>query len=35
MATMIVILIIGLLVDMIFGRVERSVLRKRGLAATR
>jgi NitT/TauT family transport system permease protein len=35
MATMIVILIIGLLVDLIFGRVERSVLRKRGLAATR
>jgi NitT/TauT family transport system permease protein len=31
-ATMIVILVIGLLVDAIFGRIERGVLRRRGLA---
>jgi NitT/TauT family transport system permease protein len=35
MATMIVILVIGLAVDAVFGSVERSVLRKRGLAAAR
>ena len=35
MATMIVILVIGLVVDAIFGSVERSVLRKRGLATAR
>jgi NitT/TauT family transport system permease protein len=33
MATMIVILVIGLVVDAVFGRVERGVLAKRGLAA--
>jgi NitT/TauT family transport system permease protein len=35
MATMIVILVIGLVVDAVFGSVERSVLRKRGLATAR
>ena len=35
MATMIVILVIGLVVDAIFGSVERSVLRKRGLTTAR
>ena len=35
MATMIVILVIGLVVDATFGSVERSVLRKRGLATNR
>ena len=35
MATMIVILVIGLVVDAIFGSVERSVLRKRGLTTSR
>jgi NitT/TauT family transport system permease protein len=35
MATMIVILVIGLAVDAIFGSIERSVLRKRGLATVR
>ncbi len=35
MATMIVILVIGLLVDAVFGSVERSVLRKRGLGSAR
>jgi NitT/TauT family transport system permease protein len=35
MATMIVILVIGLLVDAVFGSVERSVLRRRGLAPAR
>jgi NitT/TauT family transport system permease protein len=35
MAAMIVILVIGLLVDTIFGRIERTVLRKRGLALVR
>jgi NitT/TauT family transport system permease protein len=34
-ATMIVILLIGLLVDAVFGSLERSVLRKRGLAHAR
>jgi NitT/TauT family transport system permease protein len=34
-ATMIVILLIGLLVDAVFGSLERSVLRKRGLARAR
>jgi NitT/TauT family transport system permease protein len=32
MSTMIVILVIGLVVDAIFGSIERSVLRRRGLA---
>jgi ABC-type nitrate/sulfonate/bicarbonate transport system permease component len=32
---MIVILVIGLVVDAVFGSVERSVLRKRGLAGAR
>jgi hypothetical protein len=32
---MIVILVIGLVVDAIFGSIERSVLRRRGLAAMR
>lgn len=35
MSTMIVILVIGLVVDAVFGSLERSVLRKRGLAAAR
>ena len=35
MATMIVILVVGLVVDAVFGSIERSVLRKRGLAAGR
>jgi sulfonate transport system permease protein len=35
MATMIVILVIGLVVDAVFGSLERSVLRKRGLATAR
>jgi NitT/TauT family transport system permease protein len=35
MSTMIVILVIGLLVDAIFGSVERSVLSRRGLARAR
>jgi NitT/TauT family transport system permease protein len=35
MATMIVILVIGLIVDSIFGRAERSVLRRRGLTSSR
>ena len=35
MATMIVILVIGLVVDAIFGAIERSVLRKRGLGGVR
>jgi NitT/TauT family transport system permease protein len=35
MAAMIVILVIGLVVDAVFGSVERSVLRKRGLATAR
>ena len=35
MATMIVILVIGLVVDAVFGSLERSVLHKRGLATTR
>jgi NitT/TauT family transport system permease protein len=34
-STMIVILVIGLVVDAVFGSVERSVLRKRGLAGAR
>jgi NitT/TauT family transport system permease protein len=34
-ATMIVILLIGLLVDAVFGSLERSVLRRRGLAHAR
>jgi NitT/TauT family transport system permease protein len=34
-ATMIVILMIGLLVDAVFGSLERSVLRRRGLAHAR
>lgn len=35
MAAMIVILVIGLVVDAVFGSFERSVLRKRGLATAR
>ena len=35
MATMIVILVIGLVVDAVFGSLERSVLRRRGLAIAR
>ncbi|MDQ1377898.1 MAG: hypothetical protein QOE15_2071, partial [Acidimicrobiaceae bacterium] len=35
MAAMLVILIVGLLMDaLVFGRLERSVLRRRGLAET-
>ena len=33
MAAMVVILVVGLLMDaLVFGRLERSVLRRRGLA---
>ena len=35
MATMVVILVIGLIVDAVFGRAERSVLRRRGLTSAR
>ena len=35
MATMIVILVIGLLVDSIFGKIERGVLKRRGLVPAR
>jgi ABC-type nitrate/sulfonate/bicarbonate transport system permease component len=34
MATMVVILIVGLVLDsVVFGRLERTVLRRRGLAS--